>query len=162
MLEAVLESRVERDVVAERNELRGRVEATLESLSRELGPVLAGENGRPSRVRDAVAFLGQVLAAWPQVPDDAFPAEGAGFAASVVVADLDTAARDEYTLLNGPLLDFDAGHVSLASPIGQALLGARPGDTVVTQLPQRLRRLRVSAVQTLADKLEDYARLRVA
>lgn len=160
MLEAVVESGTDRDVVAERNELRARVEFTLESLSRELGPVLAGENGRPTRAREAVAFLGQVLAAWPQVPDDAFPAVGAGFASSVVVADLDTAMRDEYTLLNGPLLDFDAGHVSLASPIGQALLGAEPGDVVATQLPQRLRRLRVIAVRTLADKLQEYTRLR--
>ena len=151
MPEAILQAS-ERDIVTERNELRTRVEQTLEFLSRQLPRPTSGDVAAQD-IQEAVAFLGQVLAAWPQVPDDAFPDAGAGFGDTIVVEDLETRARDEYTLMNGPMLDFDAGHVSLASPIGQALLGVEPGAVVTIQLPQRLRRLRVVRVNSLVEKL---------
>lgn len=153
MPEAILAFTVERDVVAERNELRARVEQRLESLSRQLVRNGDHEHAKASQAQEVVAFLGQVLAAWPRVPDDAFPETGAGFAATVAVEDLDTRARDEYTLMDGPLLDFDSGQVSLASPVGQALLGVKPGAVVEIQLPHRLRRLRITRVRTLEEKL---------
>jgi transcription elongation factor GreA len=75
----------------------------------------------------------------------------------VVVEDVDRAVRETYTLMTGALLDIDAGQVSLASPIGQALLGVDAGAVVTVQAPQRRRTLRVLSVCTLRDRLEQEA-----
>jgi hypothetical protein len=109
------------------------------------------------RVQDTVRFLGQVVAGWGELPEEAIPEEGAGFGSVVVVEDVDRAVRETYTLMTGALLDIDAGQVSLASPIGQALLGAEAGAVVTVQAPQRQRTLRVLSVCTLRDRLEKEA-----
>lgn len=107
--------------------------------------------------QEAVRFLGQVTAAWPEVPDGALPPRGAGFGSTVVVEDLDEGVRETFTLMIGALLDIDAGQVSLASPIGQALLGAEEGDVVRVQTPHRLRRLLVVSVRTLQSRIANAA-----
>jgi transcription elongation GreA/GreB family factor len=106
---------------------------------------------------EAVRFLGQVAAAWADVPDGALPPTGAGFGSAVIVEDVDHGVRETFTLMTGALLDIDGGQVSLASPIGQALLGTEEGDVVGVQTPHRLRRLRVVEVRTLQSRIEDAA-----
>ena len=102
-------------------------------------------------------FFGQVAAAWADVPEGSLPSTGAGFGSEVVVEDLDQCVRETLTLMTGAHLDIDGGQVSLASPIGQALLGAEEGDIVSVQTPHRLRRLRVVEVHTLQSRIEDAA-----
>lgn len=145
--------------------LREEVGDALERLSRMLlqrAPVRGGEDGgagraddaETDRIKRAVSFLGQVAAGWSQVPEVALPDEGAGFGSTVVVQDVDGGDEATYTLMTGALLDIDAGQVSLASPIGQALLGARAGEIVTVSTPQRTRRLHVVSVLTLQERLE--------
>ena len=107
--------------------------------------------------QEAVRFFGQVAAAWADVPDGALPPTGAGFGSAVVVEDVDQGVRETFTLMTGALLDLDGGQVSLASPIGQALLGAEEGDIVSVQTPHRLRRLRVVEVRTLQSRIAEAA-----
>jgi hypothetical protein len=114
------------------------------------------------RAQDTVRFLGQVVAGWGELPEEAIPEAGAGFGSVVVVEDVDRAVRETYTLMTGALLDIDAGQVSLASPIGQALLGAEAGAVVTVQAPQRRRTLRVLSVCTLRDRLEQEAATMIA
>lgn len=149
-------------------DLKEKVEEALERLSQllvshsrqQLG--LNPETDIASSEADSIGrltrFLGQVRAAWVDLPENAFPEEGAGFGSSVLVEDLDQGVRERYTLMTGSLIDIDADQVSLASPIGQALLGARAGDTVTVETPQRRRRLRVIAVLTLRDRVTDELR----
>jgi transcription elongation GreA/GreB family factor len=106
-----------------------------------------------ARIQETVRFLGQVASGWQNLPDEALPGDGAGFGSTVVVDDLDLGGRETYTLMTGALLDIDAGQVSLASPIGRALLGTTPGAEVSVSTPQRQRRLRVISVCTLRDRL---------
>jgi transcription elongation GreA/GreB family factor len=110
-----------------------------------------------ARIQDTVRFLGQVVAGWGELPEQAIPEEGAGFGSVVVVEDIDRAVRETYTLMTGALLDIDAGQVSLASPIGQALLGVAAGAVVTVHAPQRRRTLRVLSVYTLRDRLDQEA-----
>lgn len=164
---AVAETRSTRDEIMERNALRSRVEVAVENLSRlqlRDADVLdsEGTHVRAGPAQQWVRFFGQVLAAWPNVPDEAFPDDGAGFGATVHVEDVDTGAREAYTLMTGALLDIDAGQVSLASPIGQALLGVAPGAAVAIDTPQRVRRLRVLEVRTLQQKLQEASAKRSA
>jgi transcription elongation GreA/GreB family factor len=100
-------------------------------------------------------FLNHVLAGLEDVAGDALPTTGAGFGSSLVVRDVELGVDESYTLMTGPMLDIAAGHVSLASPVGRALLGAQPGDTVLVDTPQRRRRLHVAAVRTLQEKIRD-------
>lgn len=146
--------------------LRAEAAEALERLSRRLvtrplrpdGAGNAGTAADLTRVQDTVRLLGQVVAAWQDIPDNALPEDSAGFGSTVVVEDVDRGRRETYTLMTGALLDIDGGQVSLASPIGRALLGTAAGAVVNVDTPQRRRRLRVLSVTTLRDRLQDWAR----
>lgn len=144
--------------------LHAEVAEALERLSEHLlarRDVLAAEPGPTAptiaAAEEAVRFFGQVAAAWADVPDDALPSRGAGFGSAVVVEDVNQGVRETFTLMTGALLDIDGGQVSLASPIGQALLGAEEGDIVSVQTPHRLRSLRVVEVRTLQNRIAEAA-----
>ena len=145
--------------------LHEEVAEALERLTRILGntsrDVMTAEPGPAAptimAAQEAVRFFRQVAAAWADVPDGALPAAGAGFGSAVIVEDLDQGVRETFTLMTGALLDIDEGQVSLASPIGQALLGAAEGDFVSVQTPHRLRRMRVVEVRTLKSRIADAA-----
>lgn len=149
-------------------DLRADVASALERLSQAVvghssrdDPRVRGPAGL-KQVQEAVRFLGQVVAAWNDIHEEALPDAGAGFGSTVVVEDVDRGVRDRFTLMAGPLLDIDAGQVSLASPVGQALLGAEVGDVVRVQTPQRLRTLRVVALRTLRDVVAEHSPTRAA
>lgn len=151
---------------AQATTLREEVAEALERLSQLLvvhasHDVMTAEPGpaAPAVVaaQEAVRFFGQVAAAWGDVPEGALPATGAGFGSAVIVEDLDEGVRETFTLMTGALLDIDGGQVSLASPIGQALLGAEEGDIVTVQTPHRVRRLHVVEVRTLQSRIADVA-----
>ncbi|HSJ05368.1 MAG TPA: GreA/GreB family elongation factor [Longimicrobiales bacterium] len=150
--------------------LRDEVADVLERLSRHVAAQAAwaarssgfDPSPRTPDIQEEVRFLGQVVAAWADVPADALPPRGAGFGSTVLVEDLDRGLRETFTLMAGPLLDIDAGQVSLASPVGHALLAAAPGDTVSVAAPQRLRRLRVLSVRSLHDRVAEAASIPAA
>lgn len=149
------------DVAGNETLLREQVEDALERLSRMLVHSLdpqtetARVDDGLGQVRETVRFLGQVTSEWASVPPEALPAEGAAFGSEVLVEDLDQGTRTAYTLVAGPLIDFERGQVSLASPIGHALLGTRAGDVVTVDTPQRRRRLRVVSVRTLQQQISE-------
>jgi transcription elongation factor GreA len=67
----------------------------------------------------------------------------------VTVLDLDTNDFDTYVVVLAEMMDIDAGHISLASPLGRALSGAKVGDEVTLRLPTMTRRLRVTELLTV-------------
>src|SRR5688572_2983859 len=73
----------------------------------------------------------------------AIPKDKVGFGSRVTVKDLKTKDQEIYTLVFGDLIDVDTGQISLASPLGQALLGKKVGDKVTLTLPRGERQLRV-------------------
>ena len=48
-------------------------------------------------------------------------------------------------------IDFDKGHISVASPLGSALVNRKNGDKTEVRLPMGTRRLKVLEVKTLHD-----------
>jgi transcription elongation factor GreA len=68
------------------------------------------------------------------------------------VLDLETKETDRYTLVLAEMMDIDAGHISLASPLGQALKDRQVGDEVSLRLPHGARRLRVVELKTVHDQ----------
>ena len=79
----------------------------------------------------------------------AIPDDRVGFGSRVTVRDLKTKEEETYTLVFGDFIDIDTGQISLASPLGQTLLGKKVGDEVSLRLPRGERRLKVESLTTL-------------
>ena len=76
-----------------------------------------------------------------------------GFGSKVVIRDLDTGDDFNFTITAGDFIDLDAGQVSLASPIGQGLLGESEGDEVTLRLPAGDRNYKVLELLTLPQQM---------
>jgi transcription elongation factor GreA len=79
------------------------------------------------------------------------PADRVGFGSRVTVTDLRTREEVTYTLVFGDYIDIETGQVSMASPLGQTLLGRQVGDEVALQLPRGERTLRINELVTLPE-----------
>jgi len=77
-----------------------------------------------------------------------------GFGSTVTIRDTDMGEDFTFTITAGDFIDLDAGQVSLASPIGQGLLGAAEGEEVTIQLPAGERRYEVLELTTLPQQVE--------
>jgi transcription elongation factor GreA len=53
-----------------------------------------------------------------------------GFGSRVTLEEAGTGERIEYVIVFGDYIDLDTNQISMASPIGQALLGKQLGDEV--------------------------------
>jgi transcription elongation factor GreA len=82
------------------------------------------------------------------------PYDKVGFGSRVKIRDLGMEEDFDFTIVAGDFIDLDAGHVSLASPIGRGLLGAKKGQEVTINLPAGERRYKVVELVTLPQQLE--------
>jgi transcription elongation factor GreA len=108
-------------------------------------------------VQRRIHYLRRVAAGLSQVQGEALSEELVGFGSAVRVQDLQTGEILSYTLMTGEELDLDAGEISLASPVGHALLGRAAGDEVEVVTPQRRRRFRVLSIDTIFARLREEA-----
>lgn len=69
-----------------------------------------------------------------------------GFGATVGVTDEATGREATYTLVGAAEADAGSGRLSIESPVGRALVGARPGDVVEVATPGGERRMRVQTI----------------
>src|SRR6201991_2245093 len=72
--------------------------------------------------------------------------EVVGFGSRVEVADLGSGQQQAYTLVSAPEAAPAQGRLSFDSPVGQALVGARVGDTVKLETPRGARELKILAI----------------
>lgn len=82
------------------------------------------------------------------------PQDRVGLGSRVVVQDEKTREREVYHLVFGDAVEFEEGHVTMASPIGRALLGKAVGDEIVLRLPAATRRLKLVELQTIHDDVK--------
>lgn len=80
-------------------------------------------------------MLDDILARAAIVPPDAIPRDVVTMNSTVRCALEGDPAPREWTLVYPDSADFEAGRISVFSPVGQALLGARAGETVSYRLP---------------------------
>lgn len=78
------------------------------------------------------------------------PADRIGFGSRVTVVDMRTREEETYSLVFGDYIDIDSNQISVASPLGQALMGKKKGETVSLQLPRGERKLKIKSMTTLA------------
>lgn len=154
------------------DEIRTRIEDEIERLTHELSVELpqviqkAVEHGdlrenadyksaleRQQFVQARISHLRQRMGELSKIEVEHLPQDRVGFGSKVEVHDLELDEKNRFTIVAGDFMDLDAGHVSMASPIGRGLLGARVDEEVVVELPRGERRFRVLSLQTLPDQL---------
>ena len=152
-------------------ELKQKLGAEVEKLQHELNVTLPNEIRKAVELGDlrenseykaalerqqfVQARLGQLrerLSKLSQIDVAQIPADKVGLGSTVVVEDQETRTRDTYALVFGDSVDFDESHVSMASPIGRALVGKGVGDDVLLKLPARTRRLKIVELTTIHDQ----------
>ena len=83
------------------------------------------------------------------------PKDRVGFGSRVKVRDLRTKEEETYTLVFGDYIDVDTGQISMASPLGQTLLGKAIGEEVSLRLPRGERKLRIESLTTLSEMVAE-------
>lgn len=154
------------------DEIRQKLESEIESLSHELNVLLperistAVEQGdlrenaeyksaleRQEFVRARMEHLTQRMSDLAKINVKEMPVDRVGFGSRVTLKDLEHKQELTFTLVAGDFMDLEGGHVSMASPIGQGLLGTKEGESVTIQLPVGERSFEVKDLVTLPQQL---------
>jgi transcription elongation GreA/GreB family factor len=105
-------------------------------------------------VQERIRFLGALLAGIRGADPAHLDRNRAGLGSSARVRDLVTSEGLTFTIVPFDLADGTTDRVTPASPVGQAILGARKGDVVDIVTPAGIRRVVVEHVATIWDTLE--------
>jgi len=108
---------------------------------------------RQQFVQARMSHLSQRQSELTQIDVKNLPLDRVGFGSRVTVRDLDLGDNFDFTIVAGDFVDFDAGQISFASPIGRGLLGARKDEEVQVRLPAGERRYKVLDLLTLPQQL---------
>jgi transcription elongation factor GreA len=151
-------------------ELRTKLEQEIERLTHELQVVLpraiktAVEHGdlrenseyksaleRQQFVQARLNHLTRRMQELSKIDLAEIPSDRVGFGSRVTVRDVKTKEDEMYTLVFGDYIDIETGQISMASPLGQTLLGKQVGDEVTLQLPRGSRTLKITELTTLPE-----------
>jgi transcription elongation factor GreA len=108
---------------------------------------------RQQFIQARMSHLSQRQSELAQIDVKNLPIDRVGFGSKVKVKDLDLGEVFDFTIVAGEYVDFDAGQISFASPIGQGLLGARKDEEVTVTLPAGERRYQVQELLTLPEQV---------
>jgi transcription elongation factor GreA len=154
------------------DEIKARIEGEIETLTRELNVELperisaAVELGdlrenaeyksaleRQQFVEARIGHLSQRMSELSRIDLKAMPVDRVGFGSRVTILDVEQDQELTFTLVAGDFMDLDGGQVSMASPIGQGLKGAREGEEVTVTLPVGERTYLVKDLVTLPQQV---------
>lgn len=158
------------------DELKNKLAEEIERLTHELQVVLpeaikkAVEHGdlrenseyksaleRQQFVQARLNHLTQRAGELSKIDLSQIPADRVGFGSRVTVVDMRTREEQVFTLVFGDFIDadnLDSGQISVASLLGQELMGKKKGDKVTIQLPRTERKLHIKDVQTLPQMVQ--------
>jgi transcription elongation factor GreA len=155
-------------------EVRKHLQTEVEALNHELSVTLPAtlkrairngdlkENGdyhaaleRQQFVQARLSHLRGRLAKLSQIDLSKIPAGRVGLGSRVTVEDAATGKREDLELVIPDAMDFDRGHISVASPMGRGLVDKKVGDTAVIQLPGGVRKLRVLSLRTMHEQIQE-------
>jgi len=158
------------------DEIRDKIEGEIERLTQELNVELpariktALEHGdlrenseyksakeRQEFVQARLNHLTRRMGELSKIDPKTMAFDKVGFGSKVKIRDVDTGDEFDFTIVAGDFIDLDAGHVSLASPIGQGLLGAKLDEEVTVKLPAGDRIYRILELTTLPQQVDATA-----
>ena len=151
--------------------LKEKLQAEVEKLKHELNVTLpneirkAVEHGdlrenseykaaleRQQFVQARLGQLTQRLSKLSSIDMSQIPPDKVGLGSRVVVEDQKTGEKETYHLVFADASDeFVEGSVTMASPIGRALLGKAVGDVAFLRLPTAVRQLKITELRTIHD-----------
>jgi len=151
-------------------EIRGKLLAEIDALNEELHVALpetlerALEHGdlrenadyqaaieRQGVIAARLEHLRSRLHKLSEVDLSRIPVDRVGLGSRVRVEDLDTKEEEVYEVVIPDAVELGDGQISVASPLGRALLDKKKKDVVTVKLPLARRRLRITNLITLHD-----------
>ena len=155
-------------------ELKAKLGAEVEKLQYELNVTLPNEIRKAVELGDlrenseykaalerqqfVQARLGQLrqrLSKLSSIDPTQIPPDRVGLGSKVTVEDQKSRERESYYLVFGDAVEFEEGHVTMASPIGKSLLGKAVGEVAFLKLPAGMRQLKVVDLKTIHDQVEN-------
>lgn len=110
---------------------------------------------RQSTLQARFAQIQKRLADLSRIDVAGVPTDRAGLGSEVTVENLESGEEIRYTLVIPELADGNKSFVSMASPVGKALMNRRVGDTVTITIPRGTLEYEVRRIVTLSgDVLE--------
>ena len=110
---------------------------------------------RQSTLQARFAQIQKRLADLSRIDVSGVPKDRAGLGSEVTVENLESGEEILYTLVIPELADGNKSFVSMASPVGKALMNRRVGDTVTITIPRGTLEYEVRRIVTLSgDVLE--------
>ena len=106
---------------------------------------------RQGFVRARLGQLRERLSKLSSIDVSQIPNDRIGLGSKVVLQDQKSGAKETYHLVFGDALEFDESQVTMASPIGRALLGKTVGEIAYLKLPSLVRQLKVMELKTIHD-----------
>jgi transcription elongation factor GreA len=154
-------------------EIKQKIEDEIERLRRELTVTLPkaiqkavelgdlSENSeyksaleRQQFVQARLNHLTQRMGELSKIDTKTIATDRVGFGSRVTLQDLDNSERVTYSIVFGDYIDLDTNQISMASPIGRALLGKQLEEEVVVKLPRGDRRYRIVELVTLPEMVQ--------
>jgi transcription elongation factor GreA len=156
---------IKQKLTREVEQLNHELNVTLpEALKKALQQGDLRENGdyhaaleRQQFVHARLSHLRSRLAKLSQIDLSKVPKDRVGLGSRVDVQDAETKERETYELVIPDAMDMDAGHISVASPLGRALLDRKAGEAVPVRLPAGTRKLKILKVVTLHQQVGEDA-----
>ena len=105
---------------------------------------------RQSTLQARFAQIQKRLADLSRIDVAGVPTDRAGLGSEVMVENLESGEVVRYTLVIPELADGNRSFVSMASPVGKALMNRRVGDTVTITIPRGTLEYEVRRIVTLS------------
>ena len=108
---------------------------------------------RQSTLQARFAQIQKRLADLSRIDVTSVPKDRAGLGSEVTVENIESGEEIRYTLVIPELADGNRSFVSMASPVGKALMNRRVGDTVTITIPRGTLEYEVRRIVTLSGEI---------
>ena len=95
----------------------------------------AAAKDRQGFIEGRISELQYKIANADIIVTDKLNKDKAVFGSKVLLENIDTGEDVEYQLVGSDESDIERGRISVSSPLGQAILGKKPGDELTLQVP---------------------------
>jgi transcription elongation factor GreA len=107
---------------------------------------------RQSMVKARIRQIQERLSEVKSIDVSKIPTDRIAYGSTVVLYDLDKDEKVTYQLVTSEESDPGAGKISTVSPIGQALMGKKEGDTATVRTPTGVRNFEISRLTTIHEQ----------
>ncbi|MBI4503121.1 MAG: GreA/GreB family elongation factor [Gemmatimonadetes bacterium] len=154
--------------------VKQKLQAEVEQLNHELSVVLPEalkkaialgdlrENGdyhaaleRQRFIQARLSHLRSRLIKLSQIDLSKIPQGKVGLGSRLVVQDMSTREKETLELVIPEAMDFEGGQISVASPLGRALLEQTVGVIVTVRLPDGVRTLKILELATFHEQIQE-------